>query len=167
VKNLKFLFFSFKKLLECCGNLNDACVLASKFAIEKAELPKLIVKSDDGGEIELDISDNPSDVLKLDSSNVPFAVSISKIGNSYVVDSDLKEESVTKVRLTFGLDSNGMIRYSSKDGFGSLDPDTLYSMIDVIIITSFSKLKLFSNLFLNFRLPRTLPRRSIHFIIKI
>lgn len=48
-----------------------------------------------------------------------------------MVDADLKEESVTKVRITFGFDSNENVRFMSKDGFGSLDPDSLYSIIDV------------------------------------
>ena len=58
-------------------------------------------------------------------------LSIFITGNSYVVDADLKEESVTKVRITFGFDSNENVRFMSKDGFGSLDPDSLYSIIDV------------------------------------
>lgn len=118
-------------LLEYCGNIYDACVLAVKFALNQSKLPALIVKSDDEGQIELDFSDNPSDLMTLDTNDVPYSVTVNKIGQYYVIDSDLKEESVTKVRTTIGFDSQGNIRFANKDGFGSLDPDTLYSIIDV------------------------------------
>lgn len=118
-------------LLECCGNLYDACALASKFALAKTKFPKLLAKSDDAGQLELDIQDDLSQQLKLNVDELPYSVSVCKIGQHFVVDADLKEESVAKVRLTFGFDKNGNIRYASKDGFGSLDPDTLYSIIDI------------------------------------
>lgn len=120
--------------MECSGNLYDACALAAKLALSKSEFPKLIVKSDDEGQIEIDFDDHNSENMKLNVQDLPYSVSVCKIGNNYVVDSDLKEESVTKVRITFGFDLNGNIRYTSKDGFGSLDPDSLYSIIDVIFI---------------------------------
>ncbi len=118
-------------MLECSGNLYDACALATKFALNKARFPKIIVKSDDEGRIELDIQDDNSEEMRLNVNDTPYAISVCKIGNNYVVDADLNEESVTKVRVTFGFDSNANIRYTSKDGFGSLDPDTLYSIVDV------------------------------------
>ncbi len=111
----------------------DACALASKFALNKTKFPKLNIKSDDEGQLEIDISDDISDQTDLNVEELPYAVSVCKIGQNFVVDADLKEESVAKVRLTFGFDKNGNIRYASKDGFGSLDPDTLYSIIDVSI----------------------------------
>ena len=120
--------------MESCGNLFDACALATKFALGKAILPRLIVKSDDEGQIELEIADtnnSETDNFILNVKDLPYSVSVSKIGNNYVVDADLKEESVTKVRITFGFDANENIRFTCKDGFGSLDPDSFYSIIDV------------------------------------
>lgn len=126
------------KLLECCGNLYDACSLAVKFALATAEFPKLSIKSDDEGQIEIDINNETSECIKLNVDNVPYAVSVSKIGHSFVVDSDLKEESVTKVRISLGFDKNGNICFTNKDGFGSLDPDTLYSIIDASLFLIFN-----------------------------
>lgn len=125
------------KLLESCGNLSDACALATKFALGKALFPRLVVKSDDEGQIELDFADTNNtqdDNVSLNVDGLPYSISVSKIGNNYVVDADLKEESVTKVRITFGFDSNENIRFTCKDGFGSLDPDSLYSIIDVSLV---------------------------------
>lgn len=118
-------------LLEYCGNIYDACVLAVKLALNKTKLPKLLIKSDDEDQIEIDFSDNPSDFMSLKIENVPYAITINKIGQYYIVDADLKEETVTKVRITLGFDNKGNVRFGSKDGFGSLDPDTLYTIIDV------------------------------------
>ncbi len=105
--------------------------MAAKFALTKATFPKLLAKADDEGRIEIDIQDDNGEEVTLNVADIPYSVSVCKIGNSYVVDADLKEESVTKVRITFGFDSNNNIRYTSKDGFGSLDPDTFFSIIDV------------------------------------
>ena len=122
------------KLLESSGNLYDACALATKLALARARFPRLTVKSDDEGQIEIDFADDNEEAIRLSVENLPHSVSVCKIGNNYVVDSDLKEESVTKVRITFGFDNNGNIRYASKDGFGSLDPDSLNSIVDVILL---------------------------------
>jgi hypothetical protein len=119
------------KLLECSGNLFDSTVLATKLALSKAKLPRLVVRSDDEGDVSLEVPDDPNAVLKLNIDNVPNSVSVCKIGHNYVVDADLKEECVVKVKLILGFDKNGCVRYTSKYGFGSLDPDTIYSMIDV------------------------------------
>lgn len=120
-----------KQLLEYCGNLYDACVLAVKLALNKTRLPKLIIKSDDEGQIEIDFNDNSSECVYLKADQVPYAITVNKIGQHYVIDADLKEETVTKVRLVLGFDSKGNIRFGNKDGFGSLDPDTLFTIIDV------------------------------------
>ncbi len=121
-------------MLECCGNLCDACALAAKFALAKAKFPKLFARSDDEGQIEIDVADDPLAIQTVNVDNVPYSISVNKIGHNYVVDADLKEEAVTKVRIIFGIDQNGHIRYSNKDGFGSLDPDTLYAMVDVSLL---------------------------------
>ncbi len=125
------------KILECCGNLFDSTVLATKLALTNAKLPKLTVKSDDEGDVSLEVPDDPNSILKINIDNVPNSVSVCKIGHNYVVDADLKEECVVKVKLVFGFDKNGCVRYTSKYGYGSLDPDTIYSMIDVTSIVLF------------------------------
>lgn len=121
----------------------DACALAVKFALSRTALPKLIVKADDEGQVEIDPPSDPYAVLRLNTDNVPYSISVFKIGHNYLVDADLKEESVTKVRIINGFDKNGCIRFMNKDGFGSLDPETFYSMIDV----SFLNIKKFINFF--------------------
>ncbi|CAF0767966.1 unnamed protein product [Brachionus calyciflorus] len=132
-------------LLESSGNLYDACALATKLALSRARFPKLKIKSDDEGQVEIDFADDVDEVIQLNVESLPHSVSVCKIGNSYVVDSDLKEESVTKVRIMFGFDDKGNIRYTSKDGFGSLDPDSLYSIIDIAKNSSIKLQQFYTN----------------------
>ena len=117
----------------------DACALAVRYALKEAKFPEITIKSDDNGQIELDVSDTnlKSKYVKLDIDDLPYFVSVCKIGHGCVVDPDLKEESITKVKIIFGVDKLGNIRYTSKDGFGSLDPETLYSMADVSLTLQF------------------------------
>lgn len=61
-----------------------------KLALSKTKLPKLLIKSDDEGQIEIDFSDNTSDLVVLKTEEVPYATTINKIGQYYVVDADLK-----------------------------------------------------------------------------
>jgi exosome complex component RRP42 len=121
-------------VLEFSGNLCDSCVLAVKFALSKSELPKLVVRSDDEGQQEIDVVDDPFAIIKLNTDNVPYAISVCKIGHNFLIDADLKEESVSKVKLIYGFDTNGFLKFTFKEGFGSLDPETLYSMTDVSVL---------------------------------
>ena len=111
----------------------DTCGLAVRYALKTAKFPEITIKSDDNGQIELDVSDTnlKNNFIQLNIDELPYFVSVCKIGHNCVVDPDLKEESITKVKIIFGIDKFGNIRYTSKDGYGSLDPETLYSMADV------------------------------------
>ena len=42
-------------------------------------------------------------------------ICVNKIGQHYVIDADLKEETVTKVRLVLGFDSKGNIKMNEKE----------------------------------------------------
>jgi exosome complex RNA-binding protein Rrp42 (RNase PH superfamily) len=107
--------------------------LAARTALLKTRLPMLEVKSDDEGEIEIELKDDLSKFNCLNLKCVPFTISLFKIGHQFVVDCDLKEESVSKVKITVGLDIEEKVRFFYKAGPGSLDPDTLFAMIDVIL----------------------------------
>ena len=109
------------------------CALAVRFAMRSSKLPKVVVKSDDNGQIELDVVDFnlENNFIQLNFDTLPCFVSVCKIGGGFVIDPDLKEESIAQVKLIFGIDQYEQIRYVNKDGFGSLDPETLNMMIDM------------------------------------
>ncbi|CAH1270099.1 EXOSC7 [Branchiostoma lanceolatum] len=66
-------------VLECGGNLFDAVSLAVKAALFSTRLPTVIVTADDEGQQEIELSDDPYDVKRLDVDNVPLIVTLSKV----------------------------------------------------------------------------------------
>lgn len=67
------------QILECGGNLYDAVSLAVKSALYSTQIPTVKVASMDGDQPELELSDDPYDVKKLDTHNLPCAVTLMKV----------------------------------------------------------------------------------------
>ena len=61
-------------LLEVGGNLHDAVFLAVKAALHSARIPLVSVTSVDGGEPELELSDDPFNASRLDVTKVSSRV---------------------------------------------------------------------------------------------
>ncbi|KAJ8303220.1 hypothetical protein KUTeg_019616 [Tegillarca granosa] len=117
-------------LLECGGNLFDAASIAVKAALYNTKIPTVTVSRDEGI-MELEISDDPYDVQKIEVKLAPCIVTLSKIGHSHVVDASQKEESCCLARLMMGVTQNGTITALKKEGSGSLDPTSVEDMIEV------------------------------------
>ncbi|XP_078689014.1 exosome complex component RRP42-like [Branchiostoma floridae x Branchiostoma belcheri] len=117
-------------VLECGGNLFDAVSLAVKAALFNTRIPTVIVTADDEGQQEIELSDDPYDVKRLDVDNVPLIVTLSKIGHRHVVDASWEEELCSLARLTVGVTQKGTIAGLNKEGSGSLDPESIYEMIE-------------------------------------
>ncbi|KAK3737287.1 hypothetical protein QZH41_008207, partial [Actinostola sp. cb2023] len=65
-------------VLECgSGNLHDALSLAVKAALHNTSIPNVSVTTD-GGDVELEISDDPYDCRRLNVHNTPIIVTLSK-----------------------------------------------------------------------------------------
>lgn len=116
-------------LLECGGNLFDAASLAVKAALFNTSIPTLTVSQDEG-HIELELSDDPYDVQKLDVSLAPCVVTLSKIGHSHVVDASQKEEACCLARLMLGVTEKGSETAMKKEGSGSLDVSSVEDMLE-------------------------------------
>lgn len=116
-------------LLECGGNLFDASSLAVKAALFNTSIPTLTVSQDEG-HIELELSDDPHDVQKLDVSLAPCVVTLSKIGHSHVVDASQKEEACCLARLMLGVTEKGTVTAMKKEGSGSLDVSSVEDMLE-------------------------------------
>ncbi|KAH9362357.1 hypothetical protein HPB48_018009 [Haemaphysalis longicornis] len=67
------------KVLECGGSLLDAVAVAVKAALHDLKIPKVSVSVDEDGQPEIEVSDDPFDVTKLDIANVPCLVTLSKV----------------------------------------------------------------------------------------
>ncbi|KAG8139365.1 putative Exosome complex component RRP42-like protein, partial [Naja naja] len=115
-------------LLECGGNLFDAISIAVKAALFNTRIPKVRVLEDEGGH-EIELSDDPFDCVRLSVYNIPCIVTLSKIGYRHVVDATLQEEACSLASLLISITSQGVITCIKKVGRGSLDPESVFEMV--------------------------------------
>lgn len=82
--HLRHLFhdFSLSQILQCGGNLFDAVGAAVKAALYNTEIPRVITAMLDGGEPDIQVSDDPYDCIKLDVTNYPLIVTVCKVRNN-------------------------------------------------------------------------------------
>lgn len=67
------------QILQCGGNLFDAVGIAVKAALSSTEIPKITTATLDGGEPDIELSDDPYDCIQLDTSNYPIIVTLCKV----------------------------------------------------------------------------------------
>ncbi|XP_050671091.1 exosome complex component RRP42 [Leptidea sinapis] len=131
-------------ILECGGNLCDAVSLAVKAALFNTRIPLVKAALMDGGNIDLELSDDPFDSKHLDIGSAPLLVTLCKIGENCVVDPSAEEERCTVVSLVVGISGNKKY-YTNEakestnveckftaigmNGEGSVTPDTLTQAI--------------------------------------
>ncbi|XP_039192048.1 exosome complex component RRP42 isoform X1 [Crotalus tigris] len=116
-------------LLECGGNLFDAISIAVKAALFNTRIPKVRVLEDEGGH-EFELSDDPFDCIRLNVDNIPCIVTLSKIGYRHVIDATLQEEACSLASLLISVTSQGVITCMKKVGRGSLDPESIFEMME-------------------------------------
>lgn len=97
---MKKIFF---QILECGGNLYDAVSLAVKGALFNTRLPKVTAALMDGGNVDLALSDDPFDCVRLQVDSIPILVTICKIGEHCVVDPSAEEEVCSSASLVVGV----------------------------------------------------------------
>ncbi|GAB6033583.1 hypothetical protein CHUAL_013586 [Chamberlinius hualienensis] len=117
-------------VLECGGNLFDAVSLAVKAALYSTRISNVSVTVDENGQTELELSDDPFDVKRLIVSDVPCLVTLTKIGNCFVVDPSLEEEACSVSSLVVGVSQSGKIHVTKKVGSGSLHPESILEAIE-------------------------------------
>ncbi|XP_026319541.1 exosome complex component RRP42 [Hyposmocoma kahamanoa] len=138
-------------ILECGGNLCDAVSLAVKAALFNTRIPFVKAALMDGGNVDLQLSDDPYDSKLLEVGTAPLLVTLCKIGDKCVVDPSAEEESCSVISLVVGvtgnpkyyakpnekvLDVEGKCSTISMNGPGSLAPKTLKDAINQGIIAA-------------------------------
>ncbi|CAG9118113.1 hypothetical protein JYU34_003708 [Plutella xylostella] len=93
-------------ILECGGNLCDAVSLAVKAALFNTRIPFVKAALMDGGNVDLQLSDDPYDCKLLDVGSAPLLVTLCKIGEKCVVDPSAEEESCSVISLVVGVTGN-------------------------------------------------------------
>ncbi|XP_043794150.1 exosome complex component RRP42-like isoform X1 [Apis laboriosa] len=118
-------------ILQCGGNLFDAVGIAVKAALSSTEIPKITAATLDGGEPDIELSDDPYDCIQLDTSNYPIIVTLCKIGDNYIIDPTLEEEVCSASSIIMSVLPNGKISSVIKLGYGSIQPSTFKKMLQM------------------------------------
>lgn len=118
-------------ILECGGSLLDAVAVAVKAALYDLKIPKVSVAVDENGQPEIEVSDDPFDVTKLSIANVPCMVTLSKVGQQFVLDATPEEEACAVGCLSVAVTPAGKIMSVFKGGVGSLHPENIGDVIEV------------------------------------
>ncbi|XP_030063017.1 exosome complex component RRP42-like [Microcaecilia unicolor] len=108
----------------CCIDITD------KGKKGKTRIPKVRILEDEEGSKEIELSDDPYDCIRLNVENVPCIITLSKIGHRHVVDATLQEEACTLASLLVSVTSKGLLTGMKKVGKGSLDPESIFEMIE-------------------------------------
>ena len=139
-------------ILEVGGNLYDTVSMAVKAALHSTIIPKVQVNTIDGGQPELELSDDPLDGNRVDVSSSPILITLCRIGkkqkfreiritpidkiflipllgNYCVVDPTPEEEACSSASVVLGITPDGHVTTSKKIGPGSFNLDALQRAI--------------------------------------
>jgi exosome complex component RRP42 len=105
------------------GNLFDAAALAAMAALKTAKKPVHSVKA---GVIKLTKKTQALKILRN-----PLAVTLAKIGNTFLVDPTADEEEVLDARLTVTFDEKGNICTIQKGGSDGITTDELHKALEL------------------------------------
>merc|ERR1711879_600906 len=112
------------------GNLIDAISLGTRAALRNTKIPKTnIVPGEFDGEMDFELSEDPLDCTRLDIQGIPICVSLTKIGNYYIIDPTPEEEDCMTMQLTVAVDKFGNFCSMSKSGKGAIDPSGMIEML--------------------------------------
>ncbi|XP_074594258.1 exosome complex component Rrp42 [Brevipalpus obovatus] len=117
---------------ESKASLYDLCSFAVKAALSATKLPKVYYNQ--GKEIEL--SDQPSDMISLDTHDVPIFVTVTRVGNNYLLDPTEEEEAASVSSVTVSFNDQSEILHTKKIGSGSLHTDPIKDLLPKLSKTS-------------------------------
>jgi len=118
-------------ILQCGGNLFDAIGAAVKAALFSTEIPKVTGATLDGGEPDIQLSDDPFDCIRLEAKDFPVLVTLCKIGDNCIVDPTAEEEVCGSATVVMAVTPKGRITSTVKIGYGSLQASTLIKTLEM------------------------------------
>lgn len=102
-----------------CDLTTSLCSLSSH------SIPKVkVIESGKVGEYELELTDDPDDLMTISVAKVPIYVSFATIGKFAVIDPSMEEEMCHGCRVTFGVNASGNV-VGLEQGAGALGLDLL------------------------------------------
>ena len=107
------------------GNLIDAAALATVAALHSAKMPDYDAKTER--------PNFDKKTKKLPLSCKPITVTVHKIGENFIIDPTLEEESITEARFTVATNDKGNLCAIQKGGVTSLTTDEIYKAFDLSV----------------------------------
>lgn len=116
-------------VLSIDGNVYDTVSFAVKAALATSAIPKMVAAEEDEGERELQVTDDPFDTWTPDVSNIPCLITLSKVGDSVLVDTTSHEEQCSSFTCILAVTESGKVMSAFKIGPGSVQPITFSKLI--------------------------------------
>lgn len=108
--------------------------LAVKGALFNTRLPKVTAALMDGGNVDLTLSEDPYDCVRLECDSIPILVTICKIGEHCVVDPSADEEVCCSASLVVGVCVRNKSTYITNirtSGAGSFHTETFNKCLEL------------------------------------
>lgn len=118
-------------ILQCGGNLFDAVGIAVKAALYSTEIPNITSATLDGGEPDIQFSDDAYNCVRLDATNYPIIVTLCKIGDYCIVDPTAEEEMCSAASVVVSVLPTGKCTSIVKLGYGSIQSSTFAKMLKI------------------------------------
>jgi exosome complex component RRP42 len=107
------------------GNILDAAGIGAIVALKNAKMPKYDEKED-----KILYGEFTKEGLPL-SDNIPIALTIHKVGESFLTDPTKEEEDASETRVTMGINSEGIISSMQKGESKNLSLDEMNEILDL------------------------------------
>ncbi|XP_021303866.1 LOW QUALITY PROTEIN: putative exosome complex exonuclease RRP42 [Sorghum bicolor] len=114
------------------GNLLDALAASIKVALSDTGIPKVnvsVINAATDEEHEVDVSDE--EFLQFDTSSVPVIITLTKMGQHYIIDATSEEESQMSSAVLVSVNRHDQICGLTKRGGAGLDPSIIFDMLSV------------------------------------
>ena len=82
---------------------------------------------------DLDVPEDPSNVVSIDTSRLPVLVSLTKIGPNYVIDATENEEAASFSSVVIAIDPTGNVVHWKKISSGTLVAKPLTASLKVAL----------------------------------
>lgn len=139
------------------GNLMDVASIATKAALFDTKIQSVSVKYDDNNEPEIEISDDPYDVVSLDVTNFPCFITLFRVGSEFIVDATREEEACSKAKLVLAVSPIEAVMVKEIGGPGSLH---IESLSDILEVGHSMGLKLQKQIMDNLKEEKTLEKKK-------
>jgi len=112
----------------------DTIMLATRAALIRTGIPKIIVEDMPDGSKEFDVLDDMSDGDPVKGAEeLPVSITCYLVGNTFILDASLSEEICTTAKVTIAVGRDGRLCGVAKSATGSIPPTILMDMFQVSV----------------------------------